>query len=104
MAIYTINNQPEPIKWETGDFVARTLQNAKNLIMTEEGEIPYDRLRGISHAIFDAPYTVNHADVRREVEKAMLWEPDARVVNVRTRLTGEIDSPLFIEVDLEVNE
>ena len=47
MAQYIITNIPEQIDFEIdNDDVGRTLQNAKNLLMTRMGEVPYDRLRG----------------------------------------------------------
>ena len=56
MAQYIITNQPEPINFEIGDdFIARTVQNAKNLLMTHMGEVPYDRLRGFDQSLYHLP-------------------------------------------------
>ena len=48
MAQYQIDNVAAPINFQESDIVLRTLQNAKNLLMCQMGEVPYDRYRGFA--------------------------------------------------------
>ena len=84
MALYEITSEPVPLDFEctlTSDMTLRTLQNAKNLIMCRKSEIPYDRQRGLNPAVFDLPYDEAEALIVQELDRVMLWEPDAEVVN-----------------------
>lgn len=102
MAIYTISNRPAAIQWETRDWVTRTLQNARNLIMLRLGEVPYDRLRGLDPEIYDRPLSDMLPGLRQEVERALAWEVDARVTGARAFRAGEdAGAPLIIEIDIE---
>lgn len=101
MAVYTLDNRPAAINWEAKGETARTLQNCKNLLMLRMGEVPYDRLRGLDPAIFDAPVSDLRGRLRREAELALGWEPDARVIAARARVEG-LNAPLIIEIDVEV--
>lgn len=83
MAMYEITSEPGPLDFEcttASDIVQRTIRNAKNLIMLRMGEIPYDRQRGLNPAIFDLPYDEAEALIVQELDRVMLWEPDAEVV------------------------
>ena len=77
MAQYIINDIPGDINWEcSNDFVTRTLQNAKNLLMCRAGEVPYQRNRGIDPAIFDMPTAESQEYLLDEVVRVLGWEPD----------------------------
>ena len=77
MAQYTINDAPYPIDTECrDDFVKRTLQNAKNLLMCRAGEVPYNRNRGIDPALFDLPVGEIRQLILQDVMRVMAWEPD----------------------------
>ena len=80
---YAIDNQSAPIDFAIGsdDIVARTLQNAKNLLMTHMGEIPYDRLRGFDAGLFDLPLPRLNEQLLPELDRVMLWEPDVTVIS-----------------------
>lgn len=108
MAIYTISNRPAAIQWEISpsDWVMRTLQNCKNLLMTRMGDVPYDRYRGLDSAIYDMPISEVRARLHEEIERVLLWEPDAEVVAVRCRPAAETESgiSILIEVDVNINE
>lgn len=108
MAIYTISNRPAAIQWETdpSDWVARTLQNCKNLLMLRMGDVPYDRYRGLDPAIYDKPIAEVRAGLREEIERVLLWEPDAEVVAVRCRPAAQSEAgmSILIEVDVNINE
>lgn len=56
MAQYEIDNVAVPIDFQESDIIQRTLQNAKNLLMCEMGEVPYDRYRGLDTSLFDLPF------------------------------------------------
>ena len=78
MAQYEITNQPSPIDFEcNNEIIARTLQNAKNLLMCKMGEVPYDRYRGFDPALFDLPIQEFEEQLLPELDRVMLWEPDA---------------------------
>ena len=80
MAICEIDNLPAPVKFGgTNATLERTLQNAKNLLMTHMGEVPYDRYRGFNPALYDLPVTELKAKLLRELDRIMMWEPDVEV-------------------------
>lgn len=82
MALYEITSEPLPIDFEgcTTD-VLRTLQNAKNLIMCKMGEVPFDRYRGFDPALFDLTPSEFSEALLPELDRVMLWEPEATVVS-----------------------
>lgn len=81
MAQYQITNQPAPIDFECNDdIIARTIQNAKNLLMCKMGEVPYDRYRGFNPALFDLPMQQFEERLLPELDRVMLWEPDVEIV------------------------
>lgn len=102
MSTYTISNDPEEIDVEARSFLPRTLQNAKNLLRTKMGEVPYDRMRGINPAIFDRPLPYAQGVIRAEVERVLAWEPDAFVIDARCCLRE--DGTLRIEAEIEIQE
>lgn len=103
MAIFTIDNRPARIQWETRDWITRTLQNCKNLLMLQMTEIPYDRLRGLDTGIYDMPTTSVAKILREEIDRIMLWEIDATVRDVRAYPSdGTSDAPYIIEVDVAI--
>lgn len=101
MAQYIINNRQEPVDFEIGDdMVARTVQNAKNLLMIQMGEVPYDRLRGFDPALYHMPMDDMRLALLPELDRVMMWEPDAEVVSAtaETDENGEILITCIIEV------
>lgn len=104
MAQYIITNQPEPINFEIGgDMVVRTIQNAKNLIMTRMGEVPYDRLRGFDPALYHLPIDQLRTALLPELDRVMTWEPDAEVAEATADMMedGGILITMTIEIDIE---
>ncbi len=92
MAQYVIDNRPEEIPFEeSGDRVSRIVRNAKNLLMTRMGEIPYDRLRGFDPALYDLPFDEFRAEVPKEVDRIMLWEPRLKVVSAEASMDRDAD-------------
>lgn len=103
MARFIITNQNEPIEFEIGDDpVARTVQNAKNLLMTAMGELPFDRLRGFNPEMYHLPIEKLRAALLPELDRVMTWEPDAEIVSANAKIDacGEILITVEIEVDL----
>ena len=100
MAQYAIDNRPYPINWQESDPVQRTLQNAKNLLMTRMGEVPYDRYRGVDPAIFDLPLPMMKEQLLPELDRVMLWEPDVEVVEADATIEGTND--VYITCIVEV--
>lgn len=96
---YTIDNLPAKIEWEKSGALSRTLQNAKNLLLTRMGEVPYSRTRGLDQAVYDMSMSRLNAVMLDEAQRVMLWEPDVQVVAVRC---DQSEGYLRIEVDLEI--
>lgn len=102
MAQYKIDNLPAPINFEIGDdMIARTVQNAKNLLMAQMCEVPYDRYRGLDPALFDLPMAKLREKLLPELDRAMLWEPDVEVADADCEL--DEDGNVIIMVTLEIN-
>lgn len=104
MARYVIDNIPAPIDWECEDSITkRTLQNAKNLLCTVRGEVPYVRVYGIDPAIFDMPAQEARENVERVVGEALKFEVDVQLISAEIVFNGA-DTPVIraeIEIDLE---
>ena len=104
MSQYIITNRQEPIEFEIkNDMVARTVQNAKNLLMTQMGEVPYDRFRGFDPALYHLPIEKLRLALLPELDRVMLWEPDAEVVEATAEVDGnkEILITAIIEIDMD---
>lgn len=101
MARYIITNRQEPIEFEVGDDpVFRTVQNAKNLLMTQMGEVPFDRLRGFNPAMYHLPIEKLRAALLPELDRVMAWEPDAEVAKATAEI---VDGEVLITVEIEVD-
>lgn len=101
MARYWIDNQPEEIPFEDlGETAKRIVQNAKNLLMTRRGEVPYDRSRGFDPALFDLPVPQLQERLMPEVDRVLIWEPRAEAVEAQAERTdtGETVIRVLIEV------
>ena len=104
MAQYQITNQPAPIDFECNDdIIARTIQNAKNLLMCKMGEVPYHRYRGFNPALFDLPMQQFEERLLPELDRVMLWEPDVEIVGATCDQdeNGSIIITATIEIDIE---
>ena len=104
MAQYEITNIPGEIRFETGNNAAsleRTLQNAKNLLMCQMGEIPFDRQRGLNPALFDLPLNEMQSYLLPELDRVMLWELDVEVVSATVTLE---DGQAVIRCIVEVRD
>lgn len=100
MAQYKIDNVPSPIDFQESDFILRTLQNAKNLLMCHMGEVPYDRYRGFDASLFDLPIERLREELLPELDRLMMWEPDVEVVDAEATLFG--DGSVYIQAIVEV--
>ena len=101
---YIITNAPEDIDFEIGnDAERRAVQNAKNLLMTRMGEIPFDRQRGFDTSLYDLPLSELQGILMEELDRVMLWEPYVEVVEA-TILRTEDESRVIFEVVIEVSD
>jgi len=101
MAKYMIDNRPAPVDFECNrDQIARTLQNAKNLLMTRMGEVPYDRYRGFNVALFDLPMPELEERLLPELDRVMLWEPDIEVESADCYFDASGELVIEMEVDV----
>ena len=84
MAQFEISNIPEAIDFEGAqDYARRTVQTAKNLLMTEKGETPFSRDRGFDPALYHLPFPEFREQLLPELDRVMLWAPDVEVVSAR---------------------
>lgn len=103
-ARYVITNYPEEIDFELGrEPEMRAVQNAKNLLMTKMGEIPFDRQRGFDTSLYDLPMGELQGILMEELDRVMLWEPYVEVVEA-TILRIEEDNRVIIQVVIEVSD
>lgn len=104
MAQYTIDNRPAPVDFEcNNDLLQRTLQNCKNLLMTQMGEVPYDRYRGFDPSLYDLPMQELNENLVPELDRVMMWEPDAEVVDAQAALdeNGECVITMTVEINID---
>ena len=109
MAMYEVTSEQAPLDFEctmVSNMTERTIRNAKNLITLRMGEVPYDRQRGLNPAIFDLPYDDAEALIVQELDRCMLWELDAEVVEgwIEIRPDGESVVHCVIEISFEDEE
>lgn len=101
---YVITNAPEPIDFEiSNDAERRAVQNAKNLLMTRMGEIPFDRQRGFDTGLYDLPMSELQGILMEELDRIMLWEPYVEVVEANI-LRTEDESRVIFQVTIEVSD
>ena len=99
---YIIDNRPRAIDWERrGETVERKLQNARNLLRIQMGEVPYDRLRGFDPAIYYLTLDDMRDELVPELDRVMLWESDVEVADA-TAIVND-DGVTIIEVTVEVD-
>ena len=99
--MYIIDNQPARIEWEARGEIPRILQNAKNLLMTHMGEVPYDRYRGFDPALYDRPIASIQSSIAQELDRIMEWEPDAEVRDIHAYVDNE--RGFVIEAKIEID-
>lgn len=102
MALFQIDNVPSPIDFQESDFVKRTLQNAKNLLMCRMGEVPYDRYRGFDASLYDLPIERLREELLPELDRLMMWEPDVEVADAEATLFK--DGSVYIKVIVDVSD
>lgn len=100
MAQYQIDNVASPIDFQEDDIIARTLQNAKNLLMCQMGEVPYDRYRGFDASLYDLPMQDFGNELLPELDRVMMWEPDVEVVDAEAKLMD--DGSIYIKAIIDV--
>ena len=104
MAQYEIDNLPTPIDFSEGDFISRTLRNAKNLLMCRLGEVPFDRCRGFNGVLFDLPIEQLREELLPELDRCMLWEPDVEVVDATAELLPDGSTHITVVVEIDIDE
>nr|WP_295277637.1 hypothetical protein [uncultured Blautia sp.] len=100
MAQYQIDNVAAPINFQESDIVLRTLQNAKNLLMCQMGEVPYDRYRGFDSSLFDLPFEEFKEELLPELDRVMMLEPDVEVIDAEA--TKLPDGSTYIKVTIDI--
>jgi hypothetical protein len=100
MAQYEIDNSPSPIDFQEDDIIRRTLQNAKNLLMCQLGEVPYDRYRGFNSVLYDLPMPQLREELLEELDRIMEWDPDVEVVDATASVLE--DGSVYIKAKIEI--
>ena len=100
MAQYQIDNIQAPIDFQGSDIHLRTLQNAKNLLMCQVGEVPYDRCRGFDPSLYDLPINDLRTELLPELDRLMMYEPDVEVVSASASLLD--NGGVYIQAILEL--
>ena len=102
MARYIIDNRQEPIRFELRDApLGRVLQNCKNLLMTQKGEVPYDRLRGFDPSLYHLTMEQMKAALMPELDRMLIWEPRAKLVSAKAQMMPE-SGEVLIEMTVEI--
>ena len=109
MAQYIITNVKEDIPFEDcTDEARRVIQNAKNLILTQMGEVPFDRLRGFDRSLYNLPFDMFRAELPKEIDRVLIWEPRVKMVSataemIKTKDPGDArDNDVLITVVIDV--
>lgn len=102
MALYQIDNVDSPIDFQESNYIHRTLQNAKNLLMCRMGEVPYDRYRGFNARLYDLPIEELREELLPELDRLMMWEPDVEVADAEATLFS--DGSVYIKVIINVSD
>ena len=101
MALYEITNEPLPIDFEgCNTDVKRTLQNVKNLLLCRMGEIPYDRFCGFDPALFDLPPDDFAEALLPELDRVLMWEPEAVAVSASFTFNDDGDVIIHLIADI----
>lgn len=102
MAVYEITTEPTGIDFSGGENATmRILQNVKNLLMTRIGEIPYDRQRGFRYQLLDLPETELRDELLPEIDRVLLWEPNAEALDAWITATSE---SIVIHCTVDIDE
>lgn len=105
MAQYQITNQPAQIDFEcNSQIVLRTIQNAKNLLMCRMGEVPYDRYRGFDPALYELPIQELQEKLLPELDRVMLWEPDAEIVDGTCKIDSDGNVLITATIEVTIDE
>ena len=104
MPKYRIDNRPTPVAFEGGGLIDKTLQRAKNLLMTQMGEVPYDRYRGFNPALYELPVQQLEEAILPELDRVMLWEPDVAVESAKCFLDEESRVVIEAIIDIDIKE
>ena len=104
MARYIIDNSPAPINFQSDDIILRTLQNAKNLLMCHMWEVPYDRFRGFDPDLFDLSIEEFQAELLPELDRIMIYEPDANVVDAEAKMLSDGSIYVKVIIDIPIND
>jgi hypothetical protein len=68
--------------------------------MTKQGEVPYDRLRGLDPAVYEVPLGDLKKVILQEMIRVMMWEPDVQVTAATADLVGGF---LYITATIEID-
>ncbi len=98
---FLVGTRRAPVQFECSTAQGRVLQNAKNLLMTRMGEVPYDRKRGLNPDVFDKPLPFVKAHIMQEITRVLAWEPGVRLISVE--ISQDRDGTVFL-CEVEVAE
>lgn len=100
---YQISNRPSEIDFECGrDGTKRILQNIHNLLMTQMGEVPFDRMRGLPPQIYEMPMGELEGIILPLLDAMLAYEPRATATDVE--VTTGADGRLYILCTVEIED
>lgn len=99
---YTIDTQSRPLILKPDSEMERVAQNCKNILRTQMGEVPYDRMLGLSPELYSMPVMRMNEIILNEAEMALAFEPRAKVIAARAYQTEKMET--VIEVTIEIEE
>lgn len=99
---YIVTNESAPVDFGAKEgTVERVLQNVHNLLMLKQGEVPYDRLRGMAARLTGQPLGLFREDIAKEIDRVLMWEPRAEMVSVE--VVPEADGTIFIRAVIDIS-
>lgn len=81
----------------------RPEQCAQNLLRISRGEVPYDRLKGLSTASIDKPAKAANASLQTDAEWVLrTYEPRIDINSINVSLETILDSAFSLNADISV--
>lgn len=77
------DNLPRELDWGALKGPQLVAARLNVLLRLTQGEVPYDRLRGLDPGLIGTPVKKSDPDIRREVDRIMKWEPAAKLTDLK---------------------
>lgn len=102
---FIIDNLQSDIDFECDNiFIARTLQNAKNLLMCRVGEVPYMRVMGFRPELLALPMDELREVLMEELDRVMIFEPNVEVVAAEAFLNEDHETVIRCRLEIDTGD